>query len=284
MLNLVHLRSFSGLNAWRGNCRPRMLWCGCRPGGWCARGSTRHGQTSASASTRPSPRRMCSWPRPTTLRSSRGVCATACWWGALADECPACHKLCRVADERFPCRLCHAWACPMPLVGHVAPNCMHDGSAGPLGRILHRHALALIRPLRPPLYRHLRIANARCVQPLEASDDARPLPARGRATLRHGGRTARALLEVPHAATRDACAAELPAVLWLTLGLLAADGMALQARRPPCAPDAGDPSGAVGSGRRRKLAHVSAFGAVPICRPGRCSQRRSWSSGVTQRG
>jgi len=177
----------------------------------------------------------------------------------------------------------HAHATGLP-TSHVAPNCMHDGSAGLLGRILHRHALALVQPLRSPLYRHLRIDNARCVQPLEASDDARPLPPRGRATLRHGGRTARALLEVPHAATRDACAAELPAVLWLTLGLLAADGMALQARRPPCAPDAGDPSGAVGSGRRRKLAHVSAFGAVPICRPGRCSERKSWSSGATQRG
>ncbi len=112
VLNLVHLRSFSGLNAWRGNGRPQMLWSGCRPGGWCARESTRRGQTSASASTRPGPRRTCSWPRPTTLRSSREVCATACWWGALADECPACHKLCRVADERFSCRLCHAWTCP----------------------------------------------------------------------------------------------------------------------------------------------------------------------------
>lgn len=57
----------------------------------------------------------------------------------------------------------------------------------------------------------------------------RPLPANGRGVAVHAGRTAAALLELPAAATRDACAAELPPVVWLTLGLLATDGLVLQA-------------------------------------------------------
>lgn len=66
-------------------------------------------------------------------------------------------------------------------------------------------------------------------QPVDSGGDARPLPANGRGVAAHAGRTAAALLELPAAATRDACAAELPAVVWLTLGLLATDGLVLQA-------------------------------------------------------
>ncbi|KAK9839417.1 hypothetical protein WJX81_000945 [Elliptochloris bilobata] len=74
--------------------------------------------------------------------------------------------------------------------------------------------------------------------PMETGGNSRPLPVQGRAVAVHAGRTAAALLELPSAATRDACAAELPAVVWLTLGLLASDGLALQVRlvrveRPP---------------------------------------------------
>lgn len=64
-------------------------------------------------------------------------------------------------------------------------------------------------------------------QPLEVGGDARPLPARGRVVARYAGRAASALLELPSAATRERCG-ELPAAVWLTVGLLAADGMALQ--------------------------------------------------------
>ena len=68
------------------------------------------------------------------------------------------------------------------------------------------------------------------MQPVDPGGDAWPLPANGRAVAVHAGRTAAALLELPVAATRDACAAELPPVVWLTLGLLATDGLVLQAR------------------------------------------------------
>ena len=66
-------------------------------------------------------------------------------------------------------------------------------------------------------------------QPVDPGGNARPLPANGRAVAVHAGRTAAALLELPAAATRDACGAELPPVMWLTLGLLATDGLVLQA-------------------------------------------------------
>ena len=81
---------------------------------------------------------------------------------------------------------------------------------------------------------------------------SRPLPSQGRIVAKHAGmvtccgaywlpsgaehfeqvsrpagRVAEALLELPTAGTRDE-AAGLPQVIWLTVGLLAADGFALQ--------------------------------------------------------
>ena len=66
-------------------------------------------------------------------------------------------------------------------------------------------------------------------QPVDPGGNVRPLPANGRAVAVHAGRTAAALLELPAGATRDTCGAELPPVMWLTLGLLATDGLVLQA-------------------------------------------------------
>ena len=56
---------------------------------------------------------------------------------------------------------------------------------------------------------------------------SKALPADGKVVVKFGGRTAEALLELPAPSTRDA-AAELPAVVWLTVGLLATDSFALQ--------------------------------------------------------
>jgi hypothetical protein len=56
----------------------------------------------------------------------------------------------------------------------------------------------------------------------------RPLPADGKIVVRRGGLRAEALLQLPAPPTRSS--AEGPAALWLTVGLLAADGLALQLR------------------------------------------------------
>lgn len=58
-------------------------------------------------------------------------------------------------------------------------------------------------------------------------DISRPFPANGKIVVKHGGKTAEALLELPAPSTREG-AAELPAVVWLTVGLLATDKFALQ--------------------------------------------------------
>ena len=58
-------------------------------------------------------------------------------------------------------------------------------------------------------------------------DVSKPFPANGKIVVRYGGKTAEALLELPAPSTRDG-AAELPAVVWLTAGLLATDTFALQ--------------------------------------------------------
>lgn len=58
-------------------------------------------------------------------------------------------------------------------------------------------------------------------------DVSKPFPANGKIVVRYGGKTAEALLELPAPSTRDG-AAELPGVVWLTTGLLATDGFALQ--------------------------------------------------------
>lgn len=55
-------------------------------------------------------------------------------------------------------------------------------------------------------------------------------PADGKIVIKFGGRAAGALLELPAPSTRDG-ASELPAVVWLTVGLLATDSIALQVIR-----------------------------------------------------
>jgi hypothetical protein len=59
-------------------------------------------------------------------------------------------------------------------------------------------------------------------------DDARPLPPAGRLVLSYAGAAVEAALELPAAGGRDASA--LPAALWVTVGGLAAGGLALQLR------------------------------------------------------
>ncbi len=58
-------------------------------------------------------------------------------------------------------------------------------------------------------------------------ETGRAFPANGKIVVKFGGRSAEALLELPAPSTRDG-AAELPAVVWLTVGLLATDTFALQ--------------------------------------------------------
>ena len=61
--------------------------------------------------------------------------------------------------------------------------------------------------------------------------EARPLPVHGKIAACVGqDRVAVARLELPGAATRELCASELAPVMWLTVGLLASDGFALQVR------------------------------------------------------
>lgn len=60
-----------------------------------------------------------------------------------------------------------------------------------------------------------------------APDTGRAFPANGKIIVKYAGKTAEALLELPAPATRDG-AAELPAVVWLTVGLLATHTFALQ--------------------------------------------------------
>ena len=64
-------------------------------------------------------------------------------------------------------------------------------------------------------------------------DISRPFPANGKIVVKHGGRTAEALVELPAPSTRDG-AGELPGVVWLTVGLLAAHNFALQVCSPYC--------------------------------------------------
>ncbi|KAA6426414.1 MAG: zinc finger MYND domain-containing 10-like [Trebouxia sp. A1-2] len=64
------------------------------------------------------------------------------------------------------------------------------------------------------------------LQAVEA-ETGRAFPANGKIVVKFGGRSAEALLELPAPSTRDG-AAELPAVVWLTAGLLATDTFALQ--------------------------------------------------------
>lgn len=57
---------------------------------------------------------------------------------------------------------------------------------------------------------------------------SKPLPCNGKVEASFRGCSAAARLELPTASTRAACAEELAAVGWLTVGILAMDGFALQ--------------------------------------------------------
>ena len=58
-------------------------------------------------------------------------------------------------------------------------------------------------------------------------DASRPFPANGKIAVRCGGKSAEALLELPAPSTKGGVA-ELAAVVWVTVGLLATDGFAFQ--------------------------------------------------------
>lgn len=58
-------------------------------------------------------------------------------------------------------------------------------------------------------------------------DDTRALPCNGRVIVRHGARKAEALLDLPALSLRSR-AKELQSMLWVTVGLLAIDGITLQ--------------------------------------------------------
>ena len=58
-------------------------------------------------------------------------------------------------------------------------------------------------------------------------DVSKPFPANGKIVVKYGGKAAEALVELPAPSTRDGVA-ELPGVVWLTVGLLATDTFALQ--------------------------------------------------------
>eukprot|EP00873_Tetraselmis_striata_P028698 jgi/Tetstr1/448962/TSEL_036187.t1 len=58
---------------------------------------------------------------------------------------------------------------------------------------------------------------------------AKPMPAKGKVSVVHGSSVADALLELPAPSTKSTTA-EFPATVWLTVGLLATDGLALQVK------------------------------------------------------
>ena len=59
-------------------------------------------------------------------------------------------------------------------------------------------------------------------------DKGGPLPGIGKVVARYKGRRTEARLQLPIASTRGACTEELAPVGWLTVGLLATDGIAVQ--------------------------------------------------------
>ena len=77
--------------------------------------------------------------------------------------------------------------------------------------------------------RYMACTTMQAVEP----DISKAFPADGKIVVNFGGRTAEALLELPAPSTRDG-AAELPAVVWLTVGLLASDSFALQVDTACC--------------------------------------------------
>ena len=77
------------------------------------------------------------------------------------------------------------------------------------------------------------VANCRPVLAQAIPAEAcRPLPAFGKVGVLAVGSRADALMEVPSASTRES-APSLPAIMWLTVGILAENGFALQVRSQP---------------------------------------------------
>lgn len=58
-----------------------------------------------------------------------------------------------------------------------------------------------------------------------------PIPARGKISAVFGGKSCEAVLQLPTAPTKQACA-NLAPVVWLTVGLLAVQGIAVQVPAP----------------------------------------------------
>ena len=65
------------------------------------------------------------------------------------------------------------------------------------------------------------------MQLIEVNSSSKALPSRAKVSVVYGGTSAEAWMNLPTAPTRAAIS-ELPAVVWVTVGLLATDGFALQ--------------------------------------------------------
>jgi hypothetical protein len=75
------------------------------------------------------------------------------------------------------------------------------------------------------------VSGKRWVLQKQGLNCSKPFPSRGRVTARHGDSSAEALLELPAAETKSKDGLDaIPASLWVTIGLLAQDGFALQVR------------------------------------------------------
>ena len=112
---------------------------------------------------------------------------------------------------------------------HTQDLLMLDAPSGSPLPVLLDCPTPCLHPCMLPLFLHTFshfFAALDCAQAVEA-ETGRAFPAHGKIVVKFGGRTAEALLELPAPSTRDG-AAELPAVVWLTVGLLATDNFALQ--------------------------------------------------------
>lgn len=66
---------------------------------------------------------------------------------------------------------------------------------------------------------------------MQAASASKPFPTQGRIAARHGDAAAEALLELPAAETKSRSDLEaIPAAIWVTIGLIAQDGFALQVK------------------------------------------------------
>lgn len=64
------------------------------------------------------------------------------------------------------------------------------------------------------------------LRPIASTEGVQPFPAKGKILVKHQGKSVEALLDLPAPITKDD--KEHPAVLWVTVGILAADGLAVQ--------------------------------------------------------